>query len=232
MIILALDTSLSAVAACVLNTETNQVLAYETISMERGHAEALLPLVDRVMARVEGGFAALGRIAVTIGPGSFTGIRVGVAAARALGLACEVPVVGVSTLAALAAPMMNLDPPATVIAAVDARHGQIYVQAFTPEGRTLISARIAPVRDAVRLFGGGPLRIVGSGAQAVAIEAWTMGLKADVADVLNAPDIVYVARLGLLADPAVSARPLYLKAPDAKPQIAKHIPLAGTNQPF
>ena len=52
------------------------------------------------------------------------------------------------------------------------------------------------------------------------------------ADVLNAPDIVYVARLGLLADPAVSARPLYLKAPDAKPQIAKHIPLAGTNQPF
>ena len=196
MIILAIDTSLSAVAACVLNTETNQVLAYETISMERGHAEALLPLVDRVMARVEGGFAALGRIAVTIGPGSFTGIRVG------------------------------------VIAAVDARHGQIYVQAFTPEGRTLISARIAPVRDAVRLFGGGPLRIVGSGAQAVAIEAWTMGLKADVADVLNAPDIVYVARLGLLADPAVSARPLYLKAPDAKPQIAKHIPLAGTNQPF
>jgi tRNA threonylcarbamoyladenosine biosynthesis protein TsaB len=179
------------------------------------------------MARVEGGFDSIGRVAVTIGPGSFTGIRIGISAARAFGLACDVPVVGVSTLAALAAPLMKQDPPCTVVSAIDARHGQIYVQAFTPEGRTLVSARIAPVRETVRQFGSGPLRISGSGAQAVAIEAWTMGLKADVADVLNAPDIAYVARLGALADANVLARPLYLKAPDAKPQMSKHIPLAN-----
>ena len=89
-----------------------------------------------------------------------------------------------------------------------------------------MTARIAPVRETVRLFGSGPLRISGSGAQAVAIEAWSMGLKADVADVLNAPDIAYVARLGHLADPDVMARPLYLKAPDAQPQLAGRVPLA------
>jgi len=226
MNILALDTALGAVSACVLRAEDEAVLAYESIAMERGHAEALLPLVDRVMAQVPGGFESLGRIAVTIGPGSFTGIRIGISAARAFGLACEVPVVGVSTLSALAAPLMKTQPPCTVVAAIDARHGQIYVQAFTPEGRTLVSPRIAPVRETVRLFGSGPMRISGSGAQAAAIEAWTMGLKADVADVLSAPDISYVARLGLLADPEILARPLYLKAPDAKPQMSKRVPLA------
>ena len=227
MNILALDTSLAAVSACVLRTEDDIVLARETLDMERGHAEALLPLVDRVMAQVDGGFASLGRIAVTIGPGSFTGIRIGISAARAFGLACEVPVVGVSTLAALAAPLMKQEPVWTVVSAIDARHGQIYVQAFTPEGRTLVTARIAPVRETVRLFGSGPLRLSGSGAQAVAIEAWTMGLKAEIADVLPSPDIAYVARLGLLADANVLARPLYLKAPDAKPQMSKRIPQTG-----
>ena len=83
------------------------------------------------------------------------------------------------------------------------------------------------MRETVRLFGSGPLRISGSGAQAVAIEAWTMGLKAEIADVLPAPDIAYVARLGLLADTDVLARPLYLKAPDAKPQMSKRILQSG-----
>jgi tRNA threonylcarbamoyladenosine biosynthesis protein TsaB len=227
MNILALDTSLGAVSACVLDTKQDVVLARETIEMDRGHAEALLPLIDRVMAQVDGGFSTLGRVAVTVGPGSFTGIRIGISAARAFGLACEVPVVGVSTLAALAAPLMKQEPLCVVVSAIDARHGQIYVQAFTPEGRTLVTARIAPVRETVRLFGSGPLRIAGSAAQAVAIEAWTMGLKAEIADVFPAPDIAYVARLGLLADPSALAHPLYLKAPDAKPQNAKRIPQSG-----
>src|SRR6202035_327921 len=102
MKILAIDTALPAISACVLDDgagSADSPEAIETIAMERGHAEALLPLIDRVMARVEGGFASLGRVAVTVGPGSFTGIRIGLAAARAIGLACEVPVVGISVLA-------------------------------------------------------------------------------------------------------------------------------------
>ena len=137
MRILALDTALPAVCACVLDTATPEPLASETIVMERGHAEALLPLVERVMAKVEGGFASLDRIAVTVGPGSFTGIRVAISAARSFGVALDIPVVGVSTLAAFAAPLV-LEPwapakkpasplPPVIVPAIDARHGQVYL---------------------------------------------------------------------------------------------------------
>jgi len=84
--ILAIDTALQACSACVIQSGEVEPLALEQIPMERGHAEALLPLVDRVVAGVEGGFASLDRIAVTVGPGSYTGLRVGIAAARAIGL--------------------------------------------------------------------------------------------------------------------------------------------------
>ena len=95
MRILAIDTALPAISACVLDEGAESPELIETIAMERGHAEALLPLIERVMARVEGGFASLDRVAVTVGPGSFTGLRVGIAAARAIGVACKVPVIGV-----------------------------------------------------------------------------------------------------------------------------------------
>ena len=76
------------------------------MTLARGHAEALLPLVERVMARFEGGFEGLARVAVTVGPGSYTGLRVGLSAARAVGLAAGIPVVGVTTLSALLAPQL------------------------------------------------------------------------------------------------------------------------------
>ena len=112
MRILALDTALPAVCACVLESGATEPLAMETLTMERGHAEALLPLIERVMVQVEGGFASLDRIAVTVGPGSFTGIRVAVSAARGFGVALDIPVVGVSTLAAFAAPLVLAPKPA------------------------------------------------------------------------------------------------------------------------
>ena len=81
---LAIDTALNGCSACVLETGAAEPLAMETLPIERGHAEALLPLVERVMAKVEGGFGSLDRVAVTVGPGSFTGLRVGLSAARAI----------------------------------------------------------------------------------------------------------------------------------------------------
>ncbi|MEJ0095405.1 MAG: tRNA (adenosine(37)-N6)-threonylcarbamoyltransferase complex dimerization subunit type 1 TsaB [Methylocella sp.] len=227
MKILAIDTALPAVSACVLDDKTGTLEAVETISMERGHAEALLPLIDRVMARIEGGFPALGRVAVTVGPGSFTGLRVGIAAARAIGIACEIPVVGVSTLAALAAPLILEQLPGLVGAAIDARHGNVFFAAFGPDGRAILSPRIAPIREAARSLGSGPVRLVGSGAALLAIEAASAGLTVESVGETLVPDIVFVAKLGLLADPAMAPpRPLYLKAPDAKPQDATRVPLA------
>ncbi len=218
MKILAIDTALPAVSACVLTEGATAPESEETLGMERGHAEALLPLIERVMARVDGGFAALDRVAVTVGPGSFTGLRVGISAARAIALAWDIPAVGVSTLAALAAPLILEEKPGTTVVAVDARHGHVYFAAFHEDGRLMLAPRFGDVREAVAAFGAGPLRLAGSGAPMLAIEAWGHGLAAEIVGERIAPDIAFVARLGLLADPATApARPLYLKAPDAKP---------------
>lgn len=226
MRILAIDTALPAISACVLDDGAESPESIETIAMERGHAEALLPLIERVMARVEGGFASLDRVAVTVGPGSFTGLRVGIAAARAIGVACKVPVIGVSTLAALAAPLILEQKPGLVAVAIDARHGNVYFAAFGPDGRATSAPRVLPPREAVRSLGAGPVRLAGSGAALLAIEASAAGTEIEIAREYTGLDIVFVAKLGLLADPALAPpRPLYLKAPDAKlPEAAQYQP--------
>jgi len=137
--ILAIDTALGACAACVMEAEAQEPLAQETLVMERGHAEALLPLLDRLVSNVAGGFASLDRVAVTVGPGSYTGLRVGIAAARAIGLAARVPVVGVTTLSALLAALVADDNRRLLAAAIDAKHGQVYFQAISPGGQSRLS---------------------------------------------------------------------------------------------
>jgi tRNA threonylcarbamoyl adenosine modification protein YeaZ len=218
MRILALDTALPAVSACVLDSSETEPIARETIAMERGHAEALLPLVERVVGAVPGGFASIDRVAVTVGPGSFTGIRIGLACAHAIALARKVDIVGVSTLAALAAPVILEPFEGVVAAAIDARHGQVYITAYGPDGRTILPPRRVGAHEALRALGDGPLQLVGSGAAMLEAEARASGVTAHICNLAVAPDIAFVARLGLAANPAdAPARPLYLKAPDAKP---------------
>ena len=106
MLILAIDTALDACAAGVLDTGVGKLIAQKSHPMKRGHAEALMPLIARVIRQAGIGFAALDRIAVTTGPGSFTGLRVGLSAARGIALAAGKPVVGVTTLTAYAAPVV------------------------------------------------------------------------------------------------------------------------------
>ncbi|MDB5648766.1 MAG: tsaB [Hyphomicrobiales bacterium] len=219
MKILAIDTAHPAVSVCLLSGQLGELLALETMPMVRGHSEALLPLIERVMAASGLAFDALDRIAVVVGPGSFTGIRIGIAAARAIGLACDIPVVGVSSLSAFAAPLIGRSGGAVIAAGVDAKHGHIYVQGYGPQGQNILAPRLATVRDAVRALGSGPLQLTGSGAPMMAIEAWSMGIEADVVGQTVAPDIAFVAHLGTLADPSKNlARPYYLKPPDAQPQ--------------
>ena len=222
MKILAIDTALPAVSACVLTEGAVEAESEETMGMDRGHAEALIPLIERVVGRIDGGFSALDRVAVTVGPGSFTGLRVGISAARAIALACSIPAVGVSTLAALAAPLILDEGTGTVVVAVDARHGHVFFASFRADGSIHLMPRFASKEDAIREIGEGPLRLAGSGAPLLAIEAWQRGVSAEIVGDRITPDIVYVARLGLLANPASAPpRPLYLKAPDAKPQAPR-----------
>ena len=168
MRILAIDTALEACAAAVLDTEQGKVIARESKAMTRGHAEALMPLIERVMIQSGGGFDSLDRFAVTVGPGSFTGLRVGIAAARGLALATGKPAVGLTTLSAFAAPLIAADDTHPVVVAIDARHEHVYLQVFGPGGRTLVPPRVASLRDALRAAttSRGP-RIVGTGATAI-----------------------------------------------------------------
>ena len=225
MRILAIDTALGACSACVLEAGEAEPLAREQLAMDRGHAEALMPLVERVMDGLEGGFASLGRVAVTVGPGSYTGLRVGVSAARAIAVAAGIPAVGVTTVAACAAPLIGREPGRVIAAALDAKHGQVWFQALSSEGKPLVPLRQVSYRDAARAIGAGPVSLVGSAALAVANEAWAIGLDAVVVDGATAPDIAWVARLGLIADPqSAPPRPLYLKAPETTPQDKARLP--------
>jgi len=219
MLILAIDTALDACAAGVLDTEAAELIAQESLVMKRGHAEALMPLIARVIKASGKGFDVLDRIAVTTGPGSFTGLRVGLAAARGIALAANKPVVGVTTLSAYAAPVVGGNGEHPVISAIDARHDQVYFQVVGGNGGSLIQPRVAPIEEALDASRFGAPYLVGNAA-AILGQRW----KADAPPPFKvesqpAPDIAWVAWLGAAASPNTApARPFYLRAPDAKPQ--------------
>jgi tRNA threonylcarbamoyladenosine biosynthesis protein TsaB len=217
MFILAIDTALDACAAAVLDTGTTKLIAQRSQAMKRGHAEALMPLIARVMKEAGLPFPALDRIAVTTGPGSFTGLRVGLSAARGIALAAAKPVIGVTTLWAYAAPAVGENGEHVIISAIDARHDHVYFQVVRGDGSALTEPKVAPVAEALEASRFGAPHLVGNAAHMLA-ERWPGDTPPPVkVDAQAAPDIAWVARLGA-ADPATApARPFYLRPPDAKP---------------
>jgi tRNA threonylcarbamoyladenosine biosynthesis protein TsaB len=218
MLILAIDTALDACAAAVLDTDKNNVIAQESQTMKRGHAEALMPLVARVMKQSGIAFAALDRVAATTGPGSFTGLRVGLSAARGIALAANKPVVGITTLTAFAAPHVSEHGEHPIISAIDARHDHVYLQVVSGHGGPLVTPRVAPIEEALAAARFGAPLLAGNAANMLA-ERWPKDAPPPVkVDQQAAPDIVWVAWLAAAVDPAVATpRPFYLRAPDAKP---------------
>jgi len=223
--VLAIDTALEACSAAVLDTGRSGRVTGRSLPMMRGHAEALMPLIAAVMSGAGVEFSDLDRIAVTVGPGSFTGLRVGVAAARAIALASGKPAVGLTTLAALAAPFFEADESRALLAVIDARHEQVYMQLFGSGGRSLMAPRIASIRDAIRAAMASPTRIVGNAAKLIG-DAWPDNERQPpLVSAVRAPDIAWVARLGAAAaDVSAPVRPLYLREADAHPQEAGILP--------
>jgi tRNA threonylcarbamoyladenosine biosynthesis protein TsaB len=219
MLILAIDTALDACAAGILDTDAAELIAQESQAMKRGHAEALMPLIGRVMKASGIGFAALDRIAVTTGPGSFTGLRVGLSAARGIALASGKPVVGLTTLAAYAAPIVSQNAGRPVISAIDARHDHVYFQVVSGDGGALILPCVAPIEVALEAARFGAPHLVGNAAKILA-DRWPAEAPPPFqVDDQPAPDIAWLAWLGAAVDPdSAPARPYYLRAPDAKPQ--------------
>jgi len=216
VLVLALDTALGATSAALYETGTETVRAAATEPMERGHSEALMPMVERVIAEAGCSFADIGRFAVTIGPGSFTGLRIGIAAARGFALVHDKPVVGVSMLAAFAAPLLFGADRRPVAAAIDARNGMVFFQAFAMGGRTIAGPGLFPLEEAARKIGDGAVAFVGNAAEKLAIARKDASLDlrpgSGFVRPLPAPEIAWVARLGAVADPATApAKPLYLR---------------------
>jgi tRNA threonylcarbamoyladenosine biosynthesis protein TsaB len=206
MRVLVIDTTMGACTAGVV--DAGSVLGQRSEVMARGHSERLGGFVRDAMADAGGGFGTIERIGVTVGPGSFTGLRVGLAFALGLGQALDRPVVGLSSLRALAASAEGgqAGPLASVI---DARRGEVYFQTFL-DGEPMEPARAASVQDArTALAGPHPWRWAGDGA-ALVID--------DPGAVVIAPTVGALAALAERLDPADHPpRPLYLRAPDATP---------------
>jgi len=233
MLILAIDTALDACAAAVLDTGTGKLIAMESQAMKRGHAEALMPLIARVMKQAALPFAALDRVAVTSGPGSFTGLRVGLSAARGIALAAGKPAVGLTTLSAYAAPIVSENGEQPVISAIDARHGHVYFQVVSGDGSSLIRPRAGLIEEAVAASRFGPPHLVGNAA-AILAERWPKDAEPPVRiEALPAPDISWVAWLGAAVSPSTApARPFYMRAPDAKPSQDRPSQDGGTSRPL
>ncbi|ACI53326.1 peptidase M22 glycoprotease [Rhizobium leguminosarum bv. trifolii WSM2304] len=211
MIVLALDTAGVDCAAAVYDSGRNTMLGEASDMIGKGHAEHLIGIVDRALDQVDMALSDIDRIAVTIGPGSFTGIRVGVAAARGFALSLNVPAVGVTTLEVMASAQREKTPGRAVLAAMDAKRDEIYLQSFSPDGSPLDAPRALSVAQAQAFAAGFDGEITGSA---------TPLLKAGAhGDHSNNFPISVVARLGAAASPdAGKPKPLYLRGPDAKPQ--------------
>jgi tRNA threonylcarbamoyladenosine biosynthesis protein TsaB len=213
MRLLVIDTALGACTAAVF--EDDRALAVRFEPMTKGHQERIGGLVRDVVAEAGDGFDSLDRIGVTVGPGSFTGLRVGLAFAQGLGAALGRPVVGISALDALAASLEDATGP--IAALIDARRGQVYARLFS-DGAPFGQDEALSLGDAAqRIAELSPnVVLVGNGA-AVLADAFP-DLKFALRDDRVAPSPEALARLSAAADPATHPpRPLYLRAPDATP---------------
>ncbi|WP_337181196.1 tRNA (adenosine(37)-N6)-threonylcarbamoyltransferase complex dimerization subunit type 1 TsaB [Shinella sp.] len=207
MIVLAIDTAGTGCYAALYDSSQDAVLGAAGADIGRGHAERLMEFVDAALDAAGVNLAAVGRIAVTVGPGSFTGIRVGVAAARGLALALGIPAVGVSSLAALAADHRTGVP---LLVAMDARRDEVYWQLFAADGEAATPPAIATMAEARAIAAGHGGAFAGSAAHFLHDGAPPQA---------DGASIVTVACLGARLDPRDHLpRPLYLRGPDAKPQ--------------
>jgi len=221
MKILAFDTALGACSTAVLS---NGLVESEiSIEMARGHAEHLMGQIQETLDEAKTTFGDLDRIAVTIGPGTFTGLRVGLSAARGMGLALSIPVVGVTSLQALAYRGMNRDV-GVVASLIDARNDEAYGQLFAADLKPLSEPqrwsyataashveRLADSENAI-LF-------VGSGSKPVLEAIGPVAAPKIVVDSEQVPQASDIARLAANRpiEDISPPRPLYLRPPDAKP---------------
>lgn len=227
MIVLGFDTSTPATAVALTGPDagTREVRDDPPAGQRPAHAQRLLALSEELLGGAALPWRAVDRVAVGVGPGSFTGLRIGVAAARALSQALAVPAVGVSSLRALAAgAVAGPDGPA-VLAVLDARRGEVYAAAYRGECELVARQALAPealgdlVDEAGVAAAGAAWLAVGDGAIRFRshLEAVGVAVPAD-ADQVHRVSAVAICRLaaGAPASGAGALVPDYVRRPDAE----------------
>ena len=226
MNLLAIDCSASLCAACVFDTDAGEERGRAVLDLGKGHAEHLMEVVETAMEQAGVGFGDLGAVAVSVGPGSFTGIRVAVSAARGFALALSIPSIGISTLEALAAEARVTLGPRNVLAALSS--GEIHVQAagYDALGAVWHDAAVMTIAQAAEYARQSDAALAGTAARRIGdlLPGWepAIGIEAATADIAT------YARLAAGRPPGGERpRPLYLREPDAKPQAGFILPRAG-----
>jgi tRNA threonylcarbamoyladenosine biosynthesis protein TsaB len=218
MRILAFDTATSACSAALWRD--GAVRARRFSAMERGQAESLMPMLEAVLAAAGSTYGDLDLVAVTVGPGAFTGLRIGLAAARGLALATGVPCLGVTTLEAVAHGVAASERgAATLLVALDAKRADLYAQAFDGDMQPLADAVATLPGGLAALLPPGPVVVAGDAAAAAAAALADGGREAVLSAAPGVPDAASVAALAAarwrpgmgVAPPS----PLYLRPPDA-----------------
>jgi len=220
-----MDTALEACSVAI--TASDQVLASHFEVRHRGHAETLLPLIKSLMSDADMSFDDLDMLAVSVGPGTFTGLRIGLSVARGISLAAGKPCLGVTTLEALAASIpVSVAANKDILVAADARRKEVYYQIFRYTGGAdfpapVSEAQAAPVTDInARLDGSRSYIGIGSGCPLLQAAGQFDNVDILIPDTEQNPDARLIAKIaaarGLPEHEAPPPAPVYLRAPDAK----------------
>jgi len=224
MTILVIDTSAALCAACVFDPLSKRELGRMVLDLGKGHAEHVMAVIDGALAEAKASYADLASIGVSVGPGTFTGVRVGVSAARGLAFALKIPAVGITTSEALAAETSSVWPGRAVLVVTKAGD-KLAIARFDEEGACVEGPRIGTLDEAVELAGAGRPVLAGNMAFQVAEQAGTAfdrGPNGATADIRFFAEIAAGRKID-----GEAPKPLYLRPPDAKPSTNFALPVKG-----
>jgi tRNA threonylcarbamoyl adenosine modification protein YeaZ len=225
MIVLAIDCAASLCAACVYDTGASKELGRHVLDLGKGHAEHLMAVIGKALQQSDKAYADLDAIAVSVGPGSFTGVRVGVSAARGLALALKIPAIGVTTLEALAAEVATEFPKRAALAALDAGRGEIHAALYDEALQLSFGPAVTTLKDMVEMAKDTRPVLAGTAARLIAEAA---GQVFDIGPTGATADIAVYARLAAAKGAGEKPKPVYLREADAKPQAGFVLPRAGS----
>lgn len=221
MKLLAIDCAATLCAACVYDAAAGRELGRQVLDLGKGHAEHLMAVIDAALKAAGTDFAGLDAVAVSVGPGSFTGLRVGVSTARGLALALKIPAIGVTTLEALAAEASAAFPGRAVLAALDAGREEIHAAFYDKASVLTYGPTVATVARAAAMATGNSAVLAGTAAAKIASFA---GRGFDIGPTSATADIAVYARLAAAKGAGERPKPLYLRGADAKPQAGFILP--------